>query len=88
MRQVSKACFHYVLNPADGSLRHTVCMVVAGKAVLEARTIRTKPRSLIQLSQRFRVCQGEDRCVLLLGYEEQMTEMFQVSGLEKYRKSC
>src|SRR5260221_12117238 len=25
---------------------------------------------------------GEDRCVLLLGYEDQMVEMFQVSGLE------
>jgi hypothetical protein len=26
---------------------------------------------------------GEDRCVLLLGYEEQMVEMFQVSELER-----
>ena len=26
---------------------------------------------------------GEDRCVLLLGYEEQMVEMFQVSELEE-----
>ena len=30
---------------------------------------------------------GEDRCVLLLGYEDQMVEMFQVSKLEKYRES-
>jgi len=29
---------------------------------------------------------GEDRCVLLLGYEEQMIEMFQVSEPEKARK--
>jgi len=26
---------------------------------------------------------GEDRCALLLGYEEQMVEMFQVSELER-----
>ena len=26
---------------------------------------------------------GEDRCVLLLGYEDQMVEMFQVSKIEK-----
>jgi len=30
---------------------------------------------------------GEDRCVLLLGYEEQMVEMFQVSEPEKFRES-
>jgi hypothetical protein len=29
---------------------------------------------------------GEDRCVLLLGYKEQMEEMFQVS-LSKWRES-
>lgn len=28
---------------------------------------------------------GEDRCVLLLGYKEQMEEMFQVSEKESYR---
>jgi hypothetical protein len=31
---------------------------------------------------------GEDRCVLLLGYEDQMVEMFRVSELEKSRESC
>ena len=30
---------------------------------------------------------GEDRCVLLLGYQDQMEEMFQVSELEKARES-
>lgn len=28
---------------------------------------------------------GEDRCVLMLGYEEQMVEMFQVSELSSCR---
>jgi hypothetical protein len=46
-------------TPTDGSHRHTVCMVVAGRAVLVEHTIRTKPQSSIRLSQRFRVCQAK-----------------------------
>ena len=30
---------------------------------------------------------GEDRCVLLLGYEDQMVEMFQVRECERFRES-
>lgn len=45
-------------TPADGLPRHTVCMVVEGRAVL-ARTIRTKPQSLTRLLQRFKACQAK-----------------------------
>jgi len=45
--------------PTDCCLRHTVCMVVAGRAVVAAHTIRTKPQSLIRLLRRFRVYQAK-----------------------------